>query len=279
MKELVEIVRKFIQPKVTCYRPKGLTVMRNTLKRWLTRNRDIQDAVSASSGYEVVENEPRSELTKGWLDPVVAERQHKAFVPLLRQMYRGKPREDFVAVAKAVELTGLKYPLILEVGCGSGWNSEVLAHLLKSPVRYIGLDYSGAMTRLGKACYQDVQFIVGDAARLPFQDDACEILLSGTVLMHLLSYHDAIRESRRVARKWCIFHTVPIVYERPTTILTKLAYGIPVVEIVFNEEEFSKLITDSGLLLHEVFDSVPHDYLSDVLNAPVSARTCLCAMP
>ena len=96
--------------------------------------------------------------------------------------------------------------------------------------------------------------------------------------MHLLGYRDAIRESRRVARKWCIFHTVPIVHERPTTMLRKLAYGNPVVEIVFNEEEFLELITDSGLLLHEVFDSVPHDYLSDVLNAPVSARTYLCAI-
>ena len=246
--------------------------MRRVLNRWLRRSRDVP----VSYGIEVIGGEVLPELLQGWQNPAVAERQHKAFAPLLRQMYEGSPREDFVAVATAVQMTGLEDPLIIEVGCGSGWNSEVLSHLLKRPVRYIGLDYSLAMTVLGKRCYPNVQFVVGDATMQPFRDAACDILLSGTVLMHLLGYQEAIRESRRVTRRWCIFHTVPVMHKQPTTVLRKLAYGSPVVEIVFNVEEFLKLIESNGLALRQVSESVPHDYLSHILDESISSRTYLC---
>ena len=250
--------------------------VRRVLSRWLRGCQNVQQAVPVSYGYEVIEGEVPPELLQGWQDPAVAERQHVAFAPLLRQMYEGNPREDFVTVATAVQMTGLEDPLIIEVGCGSGWNSEVLGHLLKCPVRYIGMDYSPAMTALGKRCYPDARFVVGDATTLPFRDAACDILLSGTVLMHLLGYRGAIQESRRVAKKWCIFHTIPVTQKRPTTVLRKFAYGSPVMEIVFNEEELLKLIESNGLALRQVLESVPHDYLSNVLNESISARTYLC---
>ena len=250
--------------------------MRQTLRRWLRGNDAIEEIGPVSYGYEVIEGEIPLELVHGWRDPMVAERQHTAFVPLLRQMYKGKPREDFIAVATAVQTTGVEDPLLIEIGCGSGWVSEVLTHLLKRPVRYVGLDYSRAMTALGKRCYPDLPFIVGDATVLPFQDGACDILLSGTVLMHMLGYREAISESRRVTRRWCIFHTVPIAQQRPTTLLRKFAYGSPVIEVVFNVEEFLKLIEMNGFALHHVLESIPHNYLSQILDEPISTRTYVC---
>ena len=249
--------------------------VRRTLRRWLRGSRDAQQGVPVSYGYEIIEGEVPPELLQGWQDPAIPERQHTAFAPLLRQMYDGKPREDFVAVATAVQMTGLEDPLIIEVGCGSGWNSEVLAHLLKRPVHYIGLDYSPAMTALGKQCYPDVQFVVGDATALPFRKGACDILLSGTVLMHLLGYRQAIQESRRVARKWCILHTVPVVRNRPTTILKKFAYGSPVVEVIFNEGELLELIDSNGMLVRQVLESFCYD-LSYISEESALNRTYLC---
>jgi SAM-dependent methyltransferase len=143
--------------------------IRQAMRRWLTGSQEMQAAIPPSNSYEVVEGKVLPELMKGWQEPVVAARQHKAFLPLLQEMYKGKAREDFVAVAKAVAMTGLENPLIIEVGCGSGWNSEVLAYLLKKPVRYIGMDYAPAMTSLGKESYPNVQFVVGDATELPLR--------------------------------------------------------------------------------------------------------------
>ena len=249
--------------------PSGI---RQTIGRWLKGG---QETIPASNGYEVIRDEVVAELVEGWLDPAVAQRQHQAFAPLLRQMREGKPREDFVTVAKAVQATGLQNPLIIEVGCGSGWNSEVLAYLLKQPIHYIGLDYSQAMTSLGKAHYPNVHFLVGDATKLPLQHDCCDILLSGTVLMHLLGYEAAIAESCRVARHWCIFHTVPVLRGRETTVLRKKAYGEDAVEIVFNEEEFYHLIEQGGLAIHQVLESIPYN-LELLLGEPTVTKSYVC---
>ena len=247
-----------------------------TLSRWLSRSQGSRSKVQVSYVPEDVSGEEMSKLAKGWQEPTVAEKQHAAFRPLLQKMYEGNPREDFVAVSRAVELTGLEDPLIIEVGCGSGWNSEVLRHLLKRPIKYIGMDYSAAMATLGKQHYHEVSFVVGDATALPFRDGAGDILLSGTVLMHLLGYRKAIEESRRVARKWCIFHTMPTTETRPTTVLKKSAYGSPVVEVILNKEEFLKLLDDSGLAVRETLDNIAHPYLSELLGESIVARTYVC---
>ena len=244
--------------------------LRRTLSHW------FGNSVPTSYDPQIIEGEILEKLSNGWRDVAVAERQHAAFIPLLQAMREGRPRDDFVALAAAVRSTGLESPVIIEVGCGSGWNSEVLAYLLKHPIRYLGLDYSMAMAASGKRYYRDAQFAVADALALPFQAGACDILLSGTVLMHLLGYREAIAESRRVTRRWCIFHTVPAVKKRPTTVLKKFAYGSPVVEVVLNVEEFLKLVERNGLVVRQAFDNIPHDYLSSLLDEPVSVRTYLC---
>lgn len=239
------------------------------LLRWLGKG------VPVSYGYKIIDGDVSSELLHGWQEQTVAERQYEAFTPLLQRMREGKPREDFVALAEAVKMTGLEAPFIIEVGCGSGWNSEVLTNLLKYPVHYIGLDYSSAMAALGEKCYPKISFVVGDATALPFQDGACDILLSGTVLMHILGYQEAISESRRVARKWCIFHTVPIVKKKATTRLRKYAYGEPVIEVIYNEDELLNLMSQNGLSAQYKLDSIPYD-LSDILGEHTLNRTYLC---
>jgi ubiquinone/menaquinone biosynthesis C-methylase UbiE len=250
--------------------------VRLTLKRWLAPYLKREQGIPTSYGCEILRGNVQPELLRGWQDPLVAERQDSAFAPLLRQMREGRPREDFVALAAAVRLTGAEDPLIVEVGCGSAWNSEVLACLWNRPFRYVGVDYAPAMLSLAKRHDPCRPLVAGDATALPFRDKACDILLSGTVLMHLLDYRKAIEESRRVARKWCIFHTVPVVKKRPTTTLKKFAYGGSVMEVVFNADEFRTLLERHGLILREVLQNIPHEYLSEVIREPVTARTYLC---
>jgi SAM-dependent methyltransferase len=243
--------------------------MRRALKRWLRLDHEV------SSGYEILLDDVHPKLLLGWKDRRVADRQDMVFAPVLQEMREGRPREDFTALAAAVRLTGATDPLIVEVGCGSAWNAEVLTRLWNRPFRYIGMDYSPAM--IAKARRRDPQrpYLVGDATAVPLRDRSCDILLSGTILMHLLGYQAAIRESRRVARRWCIFHTVTIVTKRPTTTLKKFAYGSAVVEIVFNADEFLRLLDNNGLRLRGVLDSIPYD-LHAVLGEPTVTKTYIC---
>ncbi len=243
--------------------------LRHVLRHW------VSGTPAASYGYEIIKSETLPELVYGWRHPEVAKRQHAAFVPLLRQMYEGNPREDFVAMATAVRMTGLENPLIIEVGCGSGWNLEVLNYLLKQPVRYMGVDYSLAMVALGRERYHETTFVVGDATELPFHDGACDVLLSGTVLMHVVNYRQAIHECRRTASRWCIFHGVPVVLKRSTAILRKFAYGRLVPEIIFNEQELLELIYLNGMKVRQVLESFSYD-LRYLLNEATFNRTYVC---
>src|SRR4030095_9138991 len=147
--------------------------VRRALKRWLGLD------LSGSSGYEILRDDVHPKLLLGWKDRRVAERQDMAFAPVLRQMREGRPREDFTALATAVRLTGATDPLIIEVGCGSAWNAEVLTKLWNRPFRYIGMDYSPAMIAFARRRDSQRLYLVGDATAVPLRDRSCDILLSG----------------------------------------------------------------------------------------------------
>jgi SAM-dependent methyltransferase len=248
----------------------GFRVMRpvRSLWYWVNARR------AHSRDYRVIAEVPLA-LTVGYRDARVARRQHAVFRRLLDRLDAGEVREDFRAVADGVRLTGLRDPLVIEVGCASGWNVEVLSRLLGRPARYIGLDYSPASIRLARQTYAAARFVIGDATALPFRDGACDVLLSGGVLMHLAAYERAITESRRVARRWCIFHTVTVAHRRSTTLMRKLAYGRPVVEVVFNRKELLDLFATRGLTVRHELESIPYD-LAEHLGEATSSRTYVC---
>ena len=198
-----------------------------------------------------------------------------AFTPILEDMRAGRYREDFLALSEAIESTGLDDPLIVEIGCASGWNSEVLERLLESRVRYVGADYSPGMVALGRRDYPETPFVVCDAARLPFADESCDILLSGTVLLHLFDYRAAIEESRRVAKRFVVFHTVTVHSNLETTILKKRAYGEWVIEVVFNESHLRDVFKEIGLEVRRVVNSIPYD-LVQVTGEHSSTKTFVC---
>jgi SAM-dependent methyltransferase len=225
--------------------------------------------IDASSGEDV-------SVLDGWRDLEVAQRQHEAYAPLLAEMDEGRPRIDLQTAADAVAATGMEHPSILEVGCGSGYYSRVFKRLLSIPFTYTGLDYSEAMVALAQQEYPGHSFVQGDATALPFPDDSFDIVINGAALMHILDYKGAIAESRRVAKSWCIFHTVPVLNKRETSMLTKKAYGCDVVEISFNKAEFESILAEHGLVVQSVLTSIPHGYLSQLYGEPVTALTYIC---
>ena len=76
--------------------------------------------------------------------------------------------------AAAVEL-GISGP-ILDVGCGEGYYSSLVAQALNAPLT--GLDISKEAVRCAAAKYKNAQWICGSAARLPVQTDSVGLLMS-----------------------------------------------------------------------------------------------------
>ena len=174
-------------------------------------------------------------------------------------MKRGEPRLDFTVAAAAVTATATANPSLLEVGCGSGYYSEVFDDLLASKLRYTGIDYSDAMIARARTRYPSATFDVADATRMPYPDAAFDIVFNGVSLMHIIDYASAIREAARVARHSCILHTVPVFESHETTYLQKYAYGAPVVEIIFGKPELMALCGRSGLRLERTWPCIPYD--------------------
>lgn len=195
----------------------------------------------------------------GWLAARTVARQERAYQALIAAMKNGEPRLDLTVAAEAVRATGIASPRLLEVGCGSGYYSEVFAELVPGGATYTGIDYSEAMIARARSRYPSTAFEVADATRLPYPDDAFDIVFNGVSLMHIVDYQAAIREAARVAGHYCILHTVPVFDDHQTTYLSKYAYGAPVVEIVFGKSELMSLCREAGLRLQREWPCIPYD--------------------
>ena len=139
--------------------------------------------------------------------------------------------------AEAVAATGIAAPSLLDVGCGSGYYSEIFAALRPRRRALHRHRLFGSHDRpRPQPTIRRATFGVADATSLPYADGAFDIVFNGVSLMHIVDYQAAVREAARVAARYCIFHSVPVFDDdHPTTFLQKYAYGAPVVEVVFRQ--------------------------------------------
>lgn len=237
---------------------------------WLRRQ------ILTNCDYSIItEAEAREYAAKGWMSPRTAARQERAYRRMLADMRHGRPRIDLSVAAEAVDAAGLERPRLLEVGCGNGYYSEVFAHFLGDRVSYAGIDYSEAMISRARAIYPECDFSVGDATALDHPDSSFDIVYNGACLLHVLDYNRVIAESRRVARTACIFHTVPVFQDHPTTHLRKYAYGAPVIEIIFNRPALIACFSSNGLVVERSWRTIPYD-VSHVTGKHSFTETFLC---
>lgn len=87
---------------------------------------------------------------------------------------------------------------ILDVACGTGDLSIEFFEQSKASV--IGLDFCRPMLELAKTKTREVQFIEGDALRLPFAEATFDAVTIGFGLRNLSSVAEGLRELRRVLK-------------------------------------------------------------------------------
>lgn len=235
-----------------------------------------REGPAISDSYERIDRaQSISRHSDAWLDATVAQRQQDAYRPLLAELRAGRPRIDFVAAAQAVNAAGPGIQSLLEVGCGSGYYQEVFAALVPFSLAYTGIDLGFPMIALAKQSCPAGRYLVADAVSLPFPENSFDLVLNGVSLMHVLEFTEAVRESVRVSRGWCVFHTVPVQESLPTCYLRKRAYGESTIEIIFNRAEIEAEFSQSGLRIQQVSPSIDYD-LRQVLGTPTYTLTYLC---
>jgi SAM-dependent methyltransferase len=238
-------------------------LVRQIGKRVVQATPILRRHILTSTDYEVLGGAEEARAAQasslGWLAARTVVRQERAYQGLIADMKRGEPRLDFKVAAEAVAATGLVKPSLLEIGCGSGYYSDVFATLLPHGVAYTGVDYSEPMIARARTQYPGTNFEVADAIKLPYANAAFDIAFNGVSLMHIVDYAAAIQEAARAASNYCILHTVPVFGDGRTTFLRKYAYGAPVVEIVFDRAELISLCKDARLRLERTWPCIPYD--------------------
>ncbi len=98
----------------------------------------------------------------------------------------------------------------LDLGCGEG---RVARDLAKRGHCVVGLDAAPTLVRLAHEVDPDGQYLVGDAASLPFPDGAFDLVVAFNSLMDVADMPGAVREAGRVLEpggRFCICVTHPL---------------------------------------------------------------------
>ncbi len=103
---------------------------------------------------------------------------------------------------------------VLDVGCGSGWASRLLAGQA-SDGRVVGIDISDEMIQLARdssSLFSNVEFRIASAEELPFKDDEFTHAFSMESLYYYTNMIAALREIHRVLKSGGLFVTVIDLY-------------------------------------------------------------------
>ena len=239
-------------------------LVRQIAKRVVTARRSCAAIFCISTDYQVlagVDDARRAAASSGgWLAARTVTRQERAYRSLIAAMKRGEPRLDFTVAAEAVAATGIANPRLLEVGCGSGYYSEVFADPAPGGVRYTGIDYSEAMIARARARYPSAAFEVADATRLPYADGAFDIVFNGVSLMHIIDYQAAIREAARVAGAILhLSHRAGVRRSSNDLPAENTPTARPSSKSSSASSELMSLCRDAGLRLERKWPGIPYD--------------------
>ncbi|MDT4937187.1 MAG: hypothetical protein QOG80_858 [Pseudonocardiales bacterium] len=84
---------------------------------------------------------------------------------------------------------------VLEVGCGEGYGTALLADAAHTVV---GVDYDALTVAHAATTYPQARFVRGNLAALPFASSSFEALVTLQVIEHVWNHREFVRECRRV---------------------------------------------------------------------------------
>ncbi len=102
-----------------------------------------------------------------------------------------------------VLLADLRIKTVLDAGCGEGFTLNRLKKNLPNKV-YSGIDSSPKAIKLGKKLFPELKLRLGNIYYLPYKNQTFDLVICTEVLEHLAKPTEALREIRRVSKKYCL---------------------------------------------------------------------------
>ena len=121
--------------------------------------------------------------------------------PGYEQGWRGRMHHDIAGQAAELAVAVQAAPRrVLDVGCGTGYLLRLLAERYPQATELAGIDAAPSMIEAADQFADDqrLRFTVGVAERLPFPDDAFDLVVSTTSFDHWADQQEGLRECARV---------------------------------------------------------------------------------
>ncbi|MFC6717111.1 class I SAM-dependent methyltransferase [Natrialbaceae archaeon GCM10025810] len=159
---------------------------------------------------------------------------------------------------------------VLEIACGTGRFTVMLA---ERGADVVGLDISAAMLQQGRAkakradVADHLEFLRGDAGRLPFPDDHFDTVIAMR-FFHLADDPEAfLREMRRVSRDQIVFDTFNRFSARSI-----YNWALPMGSRLYSKSEVAVLLAKTDLTLEDVEDDflLPYGLYRSIPNGLAS---------
>jgi ubiquinone/menaquinone biosynthesis C-methylase UbiE len=132
-------------------------------------------------------------LAKEWIDWIETENPEGS-----------REKEIYPFIKKWMKT--IKPKSVVDIGCGQG----VCSNLIDQKIKYIGIDPSKKLIKRAKELYKapNREFIIGDAYKIPLENNNTDAVLSIWVWSHLEDLEKAAREMYRILKPGCHFLTI-----------------------------------------------------------------------
>ena len=162
---------------------------------------------------------------------------------------------------------------VLDLGCGSGWATRLLARLVSDgPAGFgqvVGVDISDEMIRQARAAskeFENIMFVVGSAAQIPWEENFFDKVLSVESFYYYADQDRALAELFRVmAPRGRLFILINLYKDNPYSLQWVPKLKVPV--HVRSAEEYVEL------LKKHAFDNVEYAQIPDDTPTPENYQT------
>ncbi len=93
---------------------------------------------------------------------------------------------------------------VAEIGCGAGYSTEVLRRYFKKEVPFFASDVDEELVKIAGSKNSNVSFSAESIYKLNHQDNSFDLVFCLEVMEHLEKPEEALKELRRVTKKYAI---------------------------------------------------------------------------
>lgn len=162
---------------------------------------------------------------------------------------------------------------ILDLGCGSGWATRLLARMVgEGPQGFgqvVGVDISDEMIRQARAAskdFENVMFVVGSAAQIPWEENFFDKVLSVESFYYYPDQDRALAELFRVmAPRGRLFILINLYKDNPYSL-----QWVPKLKVPVHVRSAAEYV---GLLKQHAFENVEYRQIPDDTPMPENYKT------